>query len=199
MKDGTCTPASCTLVDGLGICLRSDLSKEKMWWPYLLVILLLAIFGLITFWWIRRSRRLRRQHTAAFAASLDDNAIDRRARRVGGIRKMLDNMRMNERSTARDSFHSLDLEGPPPAYSEDKSAYPVFSITPPSLTVQGPPRAPATRERYDDAHHEAFETIREYPNRASVTSNVAEVVPSWSADRKVALPDERARAQHGMV
>lgn len=199
MKDGTCMPTSCTFVDSLGICLRSDLSKETLWWPYLLVVLLLLAIGLTIFWWIRRSRRLRRENTAAFAATLDDTEIERRVAGIGGIFKMLNSMRM--RTPARESFHIPDLDGPPPAYN-DKGGRPVFSITPPSPTAQGPIRAPANRERYDDVHHGAFENKREHQRQVSFSDDEA----SWPQDIKYSSKDkddgssnEKVRAQHCMV
>lgn len=197
MKDGTCTATSCTLVDGLGICLRSDLSKETLWWPYVLVVALLAVIGLFVFWWIRRSRRLRREHTAAFAATLDDNEIHRRARGIGGIFKMLNSMRMNELRPARESFHSDGLEGPPPAYN-DKGGQPVFSITPPSPIAQGPLRASAIRERHDDDHLGAFENMRERPKQVSFADGSTDAT-AWPVDKKDTLPEEKARGQHCMV
>jgi hypothetical protein len=197
-------PTSCTLIDSLGMCLRSDLSKEKLWWPYLLVVLLLLATGLTIFWWIRRTRRLRREHTAAFAATLDDTEIERRVAGIGGIFKMLNSMRMNERTPARDSFRSSDPEGPPPAYN-DKSGQPMFSITPPSPTAQGPLRAPAIRERYDDVHHGAFEGRREH-KQVNFSGETLTEESSWVEDVKYGSKDkddgsgnEKVQAQHCMV
>lgn len=121
MKGGTCSAASCTLAPGLGMCLTTDTDKEVMWWPYVIAIGLCLGLGGGIFWWIRRSRKLRREQTACFAATLDDKEVDRRVQGLGGIFKMLDTMKKRQEPVPGTQEYQ-HTSGPPPAYSYDSSA-----------------------------------------------------------------------------
>ena len=201
MKSGTCSPVSCTFISGLRMCLRSDSSKETLWWPYLLVVLLLLAIGLSAFWSIRRSRRLRKENTAAFAATLDDNDVERRVAGIGGIFRLLNTMRANEKSPARESFFvSPAIDGPPPAYTS-KSNQPVFSITPPSPTAQGPARAAFVKEGHDDDQLEAFEGKRGLSRQVSFIQGYSKR-DSWAKIRKSSkefVEIDGKRNEHCMV
>ena len=201
MKAGTCSPVSCTFISGLGMCLRSDSSKETLWWPYLLVVLLLLAIGLTAFWWIRRSRRLRKEHTAAFAATLDDTEVERRVAGIGGIFRLLNVMRANEKSPARESFFvSPAIDGPPPAYTS-KLNQPMFSITPPSPTAQGPARAAFVKQGHDDDQLEAFESKRGLSRQLSFVRGDSKR-ESWATDTKASkesVEDVGKRHEHCMV
>jgi hypothetical protein len=169
MKGGSCyTPSSCTPVPGLGICLRSDISKETLWWPYVLVVgFLLGILGML-FWWIRRTRRHRREETAAFAATVDDNEVNKRIQGMGGLFKMLNTMRMNEKTPVRESFFSAgNTLAPPPAYSpSDNKHRGSFELMVPSPTLAGPPRVPIATEDTKSYPLEEFVSSRPLSKRS---------------------------------
>jgi hypothetical protein len=174
MRGGICSPVSCTFIPGLGMCLRSDSAKETLWWPYLLLVAFLLTLGSLVVWWVRRSRRHRREHTAAFAATLDDTQVERKIAGVGGIFKLLHTMRLDEKSPARESFHSPDVgpaDGPPPAYTTTgttRSTRPViFNVTPPSPTAKGLARASSVKRGHEDQHLGAFEGERRLARQVS--------------------------------
>lgn len=195
MKSGSCYAAECAVVPGLGICIDSDISKEAMWWPYLLVVSgLLGLLGAI-FWWIRRSRRLRREQTAAFAATMDDNEVDKRLQGFN-VFEMLRNMRKNEKSpTTRESFFSVgpDSHPAPPAYEprQMKGAFadPSFSITPPSPTATGPARAPYIRDADDKEYMDGYEGKR-LPRRVSFADVLLDEKKRFSRSGKRDQEDE---------
>jgi hypothetical protein len=162
-----------------------------------LVVLLLLAIGLIAFWWIRRSRRLRKENTAAFAATLDDTEVERRVAGIGGIFRLLNTMRANEKSPARESFFPSAIDGPPPAYSNQ----PVFSITPPSPTAQGPARAAFVKEGHDHDQLEAFEGKRGLSRQVSFVQGDSKR-DSWAKDTRSSngsAEDDSKRHEHCMV
>ncbi|KAJ9116594.1 hypothetical protein QFC20_000527 [Naganishia adeliensis] len=88
----------------LGVCFQDDNDNGNTWWPWLLsVMLLLAIFGTVA-WWVYRSRRQRRENTAAFAATLDDKEIDKRMAGLAGVFQILNPHKSHNRTPSRESF-----------------------------------------------------------------------------------------------
>jgi hypothetical protein len=104
LKGGSCGYGVCDVVLRLGICLNDDNDNGNTWWPWLLSVLLtVSIFAGI-FWWVWRSRRQRRQATAAFAATLDDSEVDKKMAGLSNIFQILNPYKVHGRSPSRESF-----------------------------------------------------------------------------------------------
>lgn len=104
LKGGSCGYGPCQVAQDLGVCFQDDNDNGNTWWPWLLsVMLLLAIFGTVA-WWIYRSRRQRRETTAAFAATLDDKEIDKRMAGLAGVFQILNPHKSHNRTPSRENF-----------------------------------------------------------------------------------------------
>lgn len=169
LKGGSCGFGGCSIVQDLGVCLQDDNDNGNTWWPWLLsVMLLLAIFGTVA-WWVYRSRRQRRQNTAAFAATLDDKEIDKRMAGLAGVFQILNPRKTHTRTPSRETFlpaatsrttyrepqlsgleEDVEYSAPyltqPPAYesSPDLTYVDVKEPTRPATLPVGPQRAPFT-------------------------------------------------------
>lgn len=104
LKGGSCGYGGCPVVQDLGVCLQDDNDNGNTWWPWLLsVLLLLAIFGSVA-WWVYRNRRHRRANTAAFAATLDDQEIEKRMAGLAGVFQILNPRKTHTRTPSRETF-----------------------------------------------------------------------------------------------
>jgi hypothetical protein len=102
LKGGACEHGVCDVVSDLGICLQDNNDNGNTWWPWLLSVMLFVTTCATIAWCVFRSRRQRRGATAAFAATLDDKAIDKRL--AGGIFHILNPNKTHNRTPSRESF-----------------------------------------------------------------------------------------------
>lgn len=141
LKGGTCSHGVCSVVPDLGICLQNDSDNGNTWWPWLLSVILFSMTCGTIGWCVFRSRRQRKGATAAFAATLDDKAIDKRL--AGGIFHILNPNKTHNRTPSRESFLPAStakqsyLEPDITSMDDRKDdALPYFSTGPPAYQSQ---------------------------------------------------------------
>ncbi|KAL8277969.1 hypothetical protein RQP46_009601 [Phenoliferia psychrophenolica] len=94
LKQGVCSPTTCTVVSGFGVCLSSlvtvaatsvaDKAKTSTvlpWWTFLLIALaVLLLIGVVVYYWRKREQKRRRLQTQRFANDLGAKEVDLKLR-----------------------------------------------------------------------------------------------------------------------